>query len=198
MRPQAPTVRLAALIAASALAVHELRYLIGFGGRSGEELAARGHGYLPVAGVFAAILIALATAELIVAVRHARRSRVAERMPRPVRAWLGITAAVLATYAGQELLEVALVHGRASGIDALVADGGWSALPLAGLLGAVASLLLRGASAAVALAAARAPRGSSRPCPRSPVIRTTHVRSPASPLARKLASRAPPTPSPST
>jgi hypothetical protein len=192
MRPQAPTLRLAAVIAAAALALHELRYLIGFGDHSGEALAARGHGYLPVAGAFAALLLALATAQLLVAIGRARRSRVGERTPRLVVAWLGLTGALLATYAGQELLEAALVHGRGSGLEALLADGGWSALPLATLLGAAASLLLRGASAAVALAAAGAPRTRSRTSGPSPVVRVAIARSPSSPLARKLASRAPP------
>jgi hypothetical protein len=192
MRLQAPTLRLAALIAVAALALHELRYLVGFGGHSGEELAVRGHDYLPVAGAVAAVLVSLATAQLLVAVGRARRSRVGERTPDLMRAWLGFTGALLATYAAQELLEIALVHGRGAGLDALMAEGGWSALPLAGLLGAAASLLLRGASAAVALAASGAPRVRSRRRDASPARRASQVRSPWSPLARKLASRAPP------
>ena len=40
MRPGMPTVRLAAVIAAAALVLHELRYLIGFGDHAGEALAA--------------------------------------------------------------------------------------------------------------------------------------------------------------
>jgi hypothetical protein len=198
MRPQAPTLRLTALIAVGALVLHELRYLIGFGGHSGEELAARGHDYLPVAGAFAALLVAIATAQLLVAIGRARRSNVGEQAPRLARAWLDLTGALLATYAGQELLEAALVHGGGSGLDALVAEGGWSALPLAGLLGAIGSLLLRGASAAVALAASGAPGTPSRTCGPSPAVHVAPTHPPLSPLARKLASRAPPATSPTT
>jgi hypothetical protein len=198
MRPQGLTLRLAALIATGALVLHELRYLIGFSGHSGKELAARGHDYLPAAGALAALLVAIATAQLLVAIGRARRSRMGEPAPRLMRVWLGLTGALLATYIGQELLEAALVHGRGSGLDALVAEGGWSALPLAALLGAIASLLLRGASAAVALAASGAPARPSRARGTSPAVDVAPMPPRSSPLARKLASRAPPAARPST
>ena len=68
MRPGTPTVRLAAVIAVAALVLHELRYLIGFGDHAGEALAARGHAYLPFAGGVAGLLLALAGAQLLVAI----------------------------------------------------------------------------------------------------------------------------------
>ena len=60
MRQQRSTLRAGALIAASALALHELRYLIGYGDGSGRAVADQGHSYLPAAGALVALLLALA------------------------------------------------------------------------------------------------------------------------------------------
>ena len=107
MRPGTPTVRLAAVIAVAALVLHELRYLIGFGDHAGEALAARGHAYLPFAGGVAGLLLALAGAQLLVAIDRARRTARGERAPSFARLWLALAAVLLAVYSGQELLEAA-------------------------------------------------------------------------------------------
>ncbi len=193
-----PTVRLAAVIAVAALVLHELRYLIGFGDHAGEAIAASGHAYLPFAGGVAGLLIALAAAQLLVAVDRARRTAREERAPSVARLWLAMAAVLLLVYSGQELLEAALSPGRHLGPAIPFAEGGWTAFPLALALGGVAALALRGASRAVALAARRGVRarprvltgGPRRPSLPSPV--------PAPVLARHLASRAPPALRPST
>ena len=192
MRPGTPTVRLAAVIAAAALVLHELRYLIGFGDHAGEALAASGHAYLPFAGGVAGLLIALASAQLLTALDRARRTARGERAPSFTRLWLAIAAALLVVYSGQELLEAALSPGRQLGPAVPFAEGGWSAFPLALALGAGAALALRGASRAVSLVAARATR--ARPREHMSLTRRRlpplPVRAPV--LARHLAGRAPP------
>jgi hypothetical protein len=197
MRPATPTVRLAAVIATAALVLHELRYLIGFGGHAGEALAARGHDYLPLAGGFACLLLALAGAQLLAALDRARETARAERTPSFTRLWLALAIVLLAVYSGQELLEAALSPGHQLGPAAVLADGGWAAVPLAVALGALAALVLRGAGRAVQLAARRAGAGWRGSAPRTAPPRTTSARVPVCVLARHLAGRAPPAPLPS-
>ena len=145
-----PTVRLAAVIAAAALVLHELRYLIGFGDHAHEALAARGHAYLPLAGGVAGLLLAA---------RRGAAARGARPGP-PHRAGGGAApasfgsgscsrVALLAVYSGQELLEAALSRRAAvAAAAAVLADGGWSALPLALAHRRAAALLLPAPDAA--------------------------------------------------
>lgn len=198
MRPGTPTVRLAAVIAVAALVLHELRYLIGFGDHAGEALAARGHAYLPFAGGVAGLLLALAGAQLLVAIDRARRTARGERAPSFARLWLALAAVLLAVYSGQELLEALLSRGQHLGPAVPFAEGGWSAIPLALVLGAASALLLTGASRAVMTAARRARPVRLRPLrggPRRPVAPT---RAPCHVMARHLAGRAPPALRPTT
>ncbi len=197
MRPGTPTVRLAAVIATAALVLHELRYLIGFGGHAGEALAARGHDYLPLAGGFACLLLALAAAQLLAALDRARKTARTERTPSFTRLWLALAIVLLAVYSGQELLEAVLSPGQQLGPATVFADGGWSAVPLAVALGALAALLLRGAERAVRLAARRAVRTWRGSAPVFAPPCTTLAREPVCVLARHLAGRAPPAPLPS-
>jgi hypothetical protein len=193
MRLDLPRLRLAAVIATAALALHELRYLIGFGDHAGEALAARGHSYLPLAGGVAGLLLALACAQLLLALDRARRTSHGELPPGFLRLWPALTLVLLVVYGGQELIEAALSPTHAAGADALLAGGGWTALPLAAALAAAAALLLRQAGRAVALAARRRWRpGRARPRPTRPW--TAPPRVTRSPLALHLAGRAPPPP----
>ena len=67
--------------------------------------------------------------------------------------WLSFTVILLGVYAGQELLEGVLGGGPVTGPLALLAHGGWLVLGLAPAIAGVLTLALRGADAAVALAA---------------------------------------------
>jgi hypothetical protein len=192
MRPGTPTVRLAAVIAVCALVLHEARYLIGFGDHAGEALAARGHAYLPFAGGVVGLLLALAGAQLLIAVDRARRTARGERPPSFTRLWLALAAVLLAVYSGQELLEALLTRGHEFGPAVPFAEGGWSAVPLALALGAVAALLLKGASRVVAVAAERARVLPLRPLRGGPRRPAEPVRARGPVLARNLAGRAPP------
>jgi hypothetical protein len=195
MRP-APTVRLAGVIAPAALVLHELRYLIGFGHHAHEALAERGHAYLPLAGGVAGLMLALAAAQLIVALDRARRTARAEEPPGLVQVWIVLAVALLGVYTGQELLEAALTAGRDVSAAAVLADGGWSALPLALAIGALAALLVHGAGRRVALVARCARPRPARPTPLNPRRRVAPVLTPTSVIARHLAGRAPPAPHP--
>jgi len=187
-------VRVAALIGCAAFGVHEGRYLLAYGGRSSEELARQGHGYLPVAGVLAVGLLALAGVQLLLALSRARPGGdVPPRRPSFRKLWFTAGGVLLVLHVGQELAEGAMVAGHPQGLAAVFADSGWACVPLAFAFGAIVALCLRGADLVVIAAARRTrlPRPARRlaavPRPSSPSLARA-----SSPLASKLAGRAPP------
>jgi hypothetical protein len=195
MQPKGRTLLLAALVAVAVLVLHELRYLIGYGGLAGDALASQGHGYLQFASAGVLLLLGLGVGQVLLAVRRALRSAAADPAPPFGLLWLASICALLTVYCGQELLEGALSPAHPNGFAALAVDGGWSALPLAVGLGLIVALVLRGVAAAEALVARRArrQRGSVR-APRAWLPRPDAEIPLISVLARKLASRAPPGP----
>ena len=54
-----PRLRAAALMPAAVLTVHQLRYLLAFGGESGSELEKEGHQYLSALAAPIAMLVAI-------------------------------------------------------------------------------------------------------------------------------------------
>jgi hypothetical protein len=194
MRPAGRTLLLAGLIAVAVLVLHELRYVIGYGGHAGRALAEQGHGYLPLASIGVLLLLALGVGQLLLAFRRALRSATASPAPPFGLLWLAAISALLAIYCGQELLEGLLATGHPTGFGALAANGGWSALPLAIALGALVALALRGAAAVEGRVAARArgPRPLPARAPRARHPRPSVDIPPRSVLALKLAGRGPP------
>jgi hypothetical protein len=201
-----PRLRAAALMPAAVLTVHQLRFLLAFGGSSGAELEKEGHQYLsalaaPIA-MSVAIVVGLFFARLASAWRLgeagcARDSRTAggarSRRAGFLRLALLIGAALLALYSCQELLEGMLSNGHPEGFDGVFGDGGWWAVPLSLACGVVVAAALRGARAAIRWAASRhrAPEPShGRPAP-APRPRRLALPRPA-PLAGAAAGRAPP------
>ena len=127
------------------------------------------------------------------AARLAVRIRADDRpayIPAGVR-WLSASTLLTAIFALQEVTERLIAHGHVDIADSIVVHGGWIALPLCFVVGAVIAVLLRGARAlltrtwgriaaprrAIAQASIRLPRASR---PLVPVI------------ARNMAGRAPP------
>jgi hypothetical protein len=181
--------RVTALVTVAALALHELRYVIGYGGGSHEALSSQGHAYLPFAGALAGALLAVAGAQLTA---RLLRARVDERPPRFGGAWLWASIALVAIYAGQESIEGLVSAGHPDGLAALTAHGGLVALPLAVVLGGLVAAGLRTAGNAVAAAVRRARRQLPRPRVRArrPRLQPVHVS--AGVLALCRAGRAPP------
>jgi hypothetical protein len=170
------TLRAAALLALAAFIVHEVRYLVVPDGH-----ADAGHGYLAVAPVLLAGLLALALGRSLGAL--GRRP-----VPRRGLTWAAASGALLAVHVGQEGLERLLAGGGPVDAGALVV------LPLCALAGAVVAAAVRRAERLLATAAApaRVPRPARLSAPALLVARTsTGHRSPAW-LARRLAGRAPP------
>jgi hypothetical protein len=177
------SLRAGALLAAGSLAVHELRYLAGYGGES----AVSGHGYLAWLAPLVALALAAACGVWLARIgRHdARRA--------PALTWLGASASLLLTYVVQETAEGL----TAAGHPGLLAHGGWLAAPIALAVGGLVALGLRGARAADRAAAAAARPWS--PLTARAVAPPVFFRLAAAPvaprprvLARRLAGRGPP------
>ena len=148
LRRTSRTARAASLLSLAALAVHELRYVLAYGDGAGEALASQGHAYLSDLG---AALITLILATLLATLLAGVLSPAARRPDQPVAAALSRTAvlyalATAAIFCAQELTEGAVAAGHPAGLAAVLAHGGWIAMPLAlaaGAMCAVASLVLQ-------------------------------------------------------
>jgi hypothetical protein len=126
--------RLAGLLSLGALAVHQLRYLIGYGDQARAELSTPSHSYLvPLAPLLVGIVVVV-LAELVS--RAARGGAPAPRL-RPL--WAGSTLTLITVFCAQELLEGA----------SPVTHGGWLAAPLAAIVGLAIAVIMRGATASV-------------------------------------------------
>jgi hypothetical protein len=186
----AHNVRLAALLAVGAFALHQLRYLVAFGASSSGELAQQAHGYmtdlLPPIGV---LVLAAILATMIRGTEGASPS--GAPLGRRTAVFAG---ALFAIYVGQESLEAILTVGHAAGITAVFAAGGWIALPLALGIGALTAVIVRALEAIEhAIAVTHTERGRSRPpAVRGRPLPARGLRLPSTPLAFGLARRPPP------
>ena len=188
MRGTQSILRGTALIATGALTVHELLYSL-----APQAATEVGHGYLPLVGIAAALVLAVAFARLAALAARARRTGRGEPGGLGFTgAWLLSSVALASIFGAQELLEGMLSPARTGGVAALLADGAWTAVPLAVGVGAIVALALMGARAVVAAAARRTSgRHTRRPtCPRPALTGAHSPRRPA--LATHLSGRAPP------
>jgi len=183
--------RAAALLAGGAFALHQLRYLLGYGSRSHHELAAQGHAYLTVVAPLIAVVLLLAAADVLMRITRARPDGLGEQ-PSPRRLWAIAAGFLFSAYCLQESLEGLLSTGHPGGVAGVLGHGGWAAGPLAVAIGFVVALLLRVADRAVALAA-EPPLRIARVRP--PLSITAFVPSRPRPYRRvvhRLGARAPP------
>lgn len=131
--------RTVSLLSAGALAVHQLRYSLAFGGRADHALASQGHGYLgwlvPVVVGGAVLGFALWLGRIAAGAVAARGSR--------QRVWAGAAAALISVYVLQESIEGLLAPGHPHGLAGVFGHGGWIALPLAVAIGGLITLAHR-------------------------------------------------------
>jgi hypothetical protein len=163
-RRQGSIPRSAALIALAALAVHQLRYLLAYGSASHEELSRQGHAYLTQA---LPLLVGFAAAALLAGLLKSALGPVRRRtaLAQPRLRTLGYAASIVGVFAVQETIEGLLFAGHASGAAAVLGAGGWLALPLAGLFGALCAAV---DGALAKLEALVAPGAPPAPRPRAP------------------------------
>jgi hypothetical protein len=186
----ADRVRVAALFALGAFAVHQLRYLASFGASTPAELSHHSHGYmadlLPPLAVFS---LAALLATLIRGTEEAApvRAPVSRRIPL-------FAAGLLALFVGQECLEGLLAGGQPAGFETVFGHGGWLALPIATLIGAVCALIVRFLERVECVIARAHLPGRRRRLARASHcdVHAAPLLPPISPLAFGLARRPPP------
>ncbi|HEX2468591.1 MAG TPA: hypothetical protein VHJ54_10320 [Solirubrobacterales bacterium] len=130
----------AGLLVLGALALHQLRYLLAYGGHAEAELERQGHAYLEL---LAPLLVAGAIALLITSAIVPALTRLAPVLTHGISGTeraAGYAAALLAVYFVQELTEGFLAAGHPSGVIGVLGAGGCLALPLAMALGAAAAI----------------------------------------------------------
>jgi hypothetical protein len=184
----AHNVRLAAILAVGVFVLHQLRYLLTVG--SSAELAQAGHRYMAdLLPPIAMLVLAAAVATLIRGTEGGSPART------PLARRIGVFAvALLAVYVVQESLEGVIAAGH-PGPAAVLANGGWLALPLALGIGTLAALLagaLERVERAIAVVHAERVHRSRPPAVRGRALPARRVSLPAAPLAFGLARRPPP------
>lgn len=134
-------IRITALLAATAAAVHEMVYLVVQGGDIARVLSHAGHPQLAALTPAAAVLLALVLARLIVLLARAWRPRRAgDTGPSRGALWLAASASLILIFAVQVSLEEVVVSGDARGLNAS-RYASWAGL--AAVLGAALLPLLR-------------------------------------------------------
>jgi hypothetical protein len=179
--------RRAALLVGGAFAVHQLRFVLGYGDGAGKVLSEAGHEYLPFAGAAAAVLLLLAASQFC---RSLIRAAAPQRRAARLRTlWVENAIALVAVYVAQEGLEGAFTPGHP-----IWAHGGWTVVPLAIVTGGLAALLLVGADRALIAVARRAAGGGREDWAigTAPWRVDSAVLAPLDAVARHLVGRAPP------
>jgi hypothetical protein len=181
--------RLAALIAVGALAVHDLRVLAGYGRDADLIMREPAHAYLPFATGLAAMLLLAASVQLTRSLTGAAldRSRVAQTAS-TWRRWLVVSLLLVGTYLVQASAESFFDPGHP-----IIGHGGWSVVPLALAVGFVIAVVSREADRAVLSGPALPMTLCVRACELVRVLALSRAssRRPV-PLAAKGAGRAPP------
>jgi hypothetical protein len=185
-----------ALVPAGALAVHQLRYVLAFGGSAGRELIATGHSYLHSLVPPIVTLIALAIGVFLRALGRALAGQrsASGHTASFVALWLACAVALVAVFAVQELLEGVFASGHPTGFAAIFGYGGGWSIPAALAVGLILAAVYHGAARALVEIARRCLAPHRSPVPRpvgtqrsSPVLRPRLL-----PLAGGWSDRGPP------
>lgn len=184
-----------ALMPAGAFAVHQLRYWLAFGGRTGLLLEQQGHAYLHSVVPWVALLAAVAVGVFLRALGRALGGQCS--LPRQTISfgalWLICAAFLVAIYIAQEFLEGLFVTGHPAGLAGIFGYGGWWSIPAAAGVGLVLAISFHSARRVLRAVAERRGRITIRL--RGPVRASAprHVPAPAlAPLADGWSGRGPP------
>jgi hypothetical protein len=136
-----------ALMPAAAFAVHQLRYWLAYGGRTGAVLERQGHAYLHSLVPWLVLLLAIAAGLFLRALGRAFSGHCSARRFTTsfIVLWAACAGALVAIYAFQELLEALMVTGHPAGVAGIFAYGGLWSIPASVCVGLVLAALLHGA-----------------------------------------------------
>jgi hypothetical protein len=136
-----------ALLPPAAFAVHQLRYMLAFGGHAGIELERTGHSYLHSVVPWLVVLLALAVGAFL---RSLGRAFAGQTSPVGFTLslgamWFACSVALVAIFACQEFLEGLFAAGHPAGWVGIFGYGGWWSIPAALCVGLVLATVLHGA-----------------------------------------------------
>jgi hypothetical protein len=147
----------AAVVPAAAFAVHQLRYLLAYGGSAGIELQRQGHAYLHSLVPWIVLLLGLAVGGFLSALGRAMVGQTS--LPRYgfslAGLWLTCSGCLVAIYVSQEFLEGLFATGHPAGLAGIFGFGGWWSVPAALCVGLVLAALFHGAGWVLEEVAAR-------------------------------------------
>lgn len=149
----------AGLVPAAALAVHQLRFLLAYGGGTGAALVRQGHSYMHSLAPWIVLSLAVALGGFLRGLGRAmagQRSAARYTLSLTVL-WLVCSACLLAIYMTQELLEGVWAIGHPAGLVGVFGYGGWWAVPAAACVGLVLAAVFHGARWALDEVARRRP-----------------------------------------
>jgi hypothetical protein len=185
-----------ALMPSAAFAVHQLRYLLAFGGHASLALQRQGHSYLHSLAPWSVLLIALALGAFLRALGRAFSGQ--RSLPRYTASfgalWLSCAACLVAIYASQEFLEGLFATGHPAGLTGIFGYGGWWAIPASLCVGLVLAAVFHGARWVLReVSERRAARASVVPAPLAPGPLPSYRLAPRlEPLAAGWSGRGPP------
>ncbi|HEV3056291.1 MAG TPA: hypothetical protein VGX45_16635 [Solirubrobacteraceae bacterium] len=135
------------LLPVAAVAVHQLRYMLAYGWNDGTVLRASGHSYLHSVAPWLVLPLALAAGVFLRAVGTALSGQrsVSRYAISLTGLWLLCSAALVAIFCCQELLEGVFATGHLGGLAGIFGYGGWWAIPAALCVGLVLAAVLHGA-----------------------------------------------------
>lgn len=135
------------LLPPAAFAVHQLRYMLAYGGNAGIELQRTGHSYLHSVVPWLVLLLALAAGGFLRALGRAFAGHTSPaRFTLSLGAmWLVSSAALVAIFVCQEFLEGLFATGHPAGWVGIFGYGGWWSIPAAVSIGLVLAAVLHGA-----------------------------------------------------
>lgn len=158
----------AAFVPAGALAVHQLRFLLAFGGHADSELARQGHSYLHSLVPWIVLLIGVAAGGFLWALGRAMGGQrsVSGYSLSLAALWAVCSVCLLSIYVTQEFLEGLFATGHPAGLAGVFGYGGWWSIPAAVCVGLVLAAIFHGAGYVLDEVAQRS---ASAPAVRAPV-----------------------------
>lgn len=186
----------AGLIPVAAFAVHQLRFLLAFGGGAGVELKETGHSYLHSVVPWIMLVVGLSVGAFLWSLGRAASGRrsTSGRGLSFLRLWLVCAACLVAIYCIQETLEGLFATGHPTGIEGIFGFGGVWSIPTALGVGLVLAVVMCGASWTLDQLTRRCGPCMQHSARRIPLAAAPHevLRIPVAPLVGGWCDRGPP------